>query len=749
MKKAYLTAFFILIAWSTFSFLTMFSLISSQEEYATLINLSGKQRMLSQKIAFDSYLVFDNRKDKKEELKQLLQEMKDDYSFISNHLPSTYLHDYYFASKGLDQEVKNYFDLIDNFLVEPTQSNLILLTQKSEKILSKLDEAVEIFEQESATIVYNLQRREFLIFIGTLFTLVLEAFIIIKPMIISNEEYLKRLKKEIEEQTKEIQIFAKVFENSHDGMMITNEQGLIVKVNNAFTTITGYDKDEVIGKSSKLLKSNKHDASFYKEMWDRITSKGIWSGEIINQRKNGKEIFENLIITKIIHKDETYFIGVFSDISEKVSYIKEVDYLANHDKLTGLLNRNAIFERIDNTIAYSEDNSMVLLIIDLDNFKVINDFMGHSMGDILLKEFSKRFLESLEQSDSLGRIGGDEFMVMIENTNNIGHENIIIEKLIHRLEEPVYIGSQTLHLSASIGVVRYPNSYKDTDNSAYDLVSKADLAMHRAKELGKNQVIYYDDTLADNVSTKLKVEQNLKEAISNNELELYLQPKVDLATGKIMGAELLVRWVHNGELIMPDDFIPIAEETNLILSIDQWVARESIRILEQLHEAGYDQLTLAFNLSGRSFSDEKAMDQILNLLYESRKAEYFEIEVTEGVFISSMHLATKLIKKIQSLGISVSLDDFGTGYSSFSYLSQIPFDTIKIDRSFVSKIDLMKQRVLTEAIISFSNVLNMKIIAEGIENEEQLTWLQEQHCQYGQGYLFSKPIPFNKFKQLL
>lgn len=750
LAKAYWLAFTILAAWSTFAFFTMSTLIESQEKYGTLINLSGKQRMLSQKCAYYSHLQFHN-KTHRDELELLVKNMQSDHAFILSNLPSAELSEFYLTKNGLDGAVKNYFHLLNNFLIDPSEENLAFITQSSQPLLKRLNQAVSIFERENQEIIIKLHDRELFIYLGTLLTLILEALFIIKPMIVSNKEYLKRLEEEVERQTKDIQIFEKIFEHSHEGMVITDKNKLILNVNDAFTEITGYSKAEAIGNTPKMLKSGMHDKKFYEEMWNKIDRDAIWSGEIINKKKSDETIFEHLTIIKLFHNNTIYYVSIFSDISEQIHHINELDHLATHDSLTGLLNRSAIVKRIDHAVELAKrtHKGMAVLFVDLDNFKVINDSMGHAVGDMLLKKFAQHLQSCIREADTLGRIGGDEFIILLEAINAKGDEVNIINKIVEVSSRPFLINSHEIFIGASIGVTYYPNETQDEIASGHNLIKQADLAMYKAKALGKNQFAYYSDELADIVTSKMMIEHQLRDAISLNELELYLQPKVDIQTGEIIGAELLLRWNRDGKIIFPDTFISVAEETNLIKQIDLWVAEKSVSILEQMHAQGYRDFSIAFNISGRSFSDKKVMDSILDVLYMSRKEEYIEIEITEGVFIENFIFASQTIKKIKSLGLSLSLDDFGTGYSSFSYLSEMPFDIIKIDRSFISNIHLEKQRTLVEAIIWFSNKLNMKIVAEGVETQEQYDWLKNKKCEFAQGYLLSRPVPLDEFKKLL
>ncbi len=749
LTLTYWIAFSILGLWATFAYYTMHSLIESQKIYGKLINLSGKQRMLSQKIVLHSHLALEHE-ERLSQVHALFGQMQADYRFISTHLTSDATREYYFAADGLDTRINQFFRQVEAFMANPTDEDLQKANKYSFELLQVLDKAVTIFEKENDSIVEGLKRRELYIYIGTLITLLLEAIFIITPMIRLHENNMQKLEEEVKKRTKELQIFARIFENSREGMVITDHEENIINVNNAFTNITGYPKEEATGKTPRILSSGQQSKTFYEQMWEAIESKNIWQGEIINKRKDGNDVYENLTIMKIQDEENIRYVSVFTDISERVMHQKVLQYMASHDSLTGVLNRYETIDRINHAIALADriGKNLALLYIDIDNFKLINDSLGHEVGDKLLIKITRRLASAIRESDTLSRVGGDEFVILLESLNGKGDEARDVANISSMFATPVSVDGREFSLGASIGIVFYPDN--DTEPStAQTLLRKADLAMYKAKELGKNRVCYYDEKLEESISSKLLVEHQLKEAISNHELHLYLQPKVDLENGTIYGAEALIRWIREGELIPPSVFIPVAEETNLIKEIDLWVVHESIRLLKLLHEEEKSRISIAINLSGRTFSDGERLDRILDTIRESGMASFIEIEITEGILIENFAIAVQHIQKVKSLGVSLSLDDFGTGYSSFSYLSNLALDTIKIDQSFVRNLEHFKQQVLVESIIAFSKKLGMKVIAEGIETHEQYEWLREHACHYGQGYLVSKPVRFEEFVNIL
>jgi len=749
LSFSYWIAFVILAVWVTIAYFTMHALIESQQTYGTLINLSGKQRMLSQRTALYAHLTTVHRADAAA-LVPMVRMMEEDHAFITAHLTSDRLRAYYFGENGLDGQVRRYIALLEAFVSDPSETQLEKVTAASTPLLVNLNEAVSIFEKENSAIVDALEQRELMVYIGTLLTLLLEAVVIILPMIRLHVNYLGTLEEEVRRQTDEIRIFANMFEHSNEGMIIADEHQIIINVNRAFTEITGYSAEEAVGRPMNFRRSGRHDEAFYAQMWKAITEDQLWQGEIINVGKNGRQLHEHHTIMKLTDGGTLNYVTVFTDETERVHYEEELHYMANHDSLTGMLNRSEILNRLDHAIALADRSrlSLAVVFVDLDNFKLINDSLGHAVGDRLLVEISSRLAQSVRGSDTLGRLGGDEFVILIESLEQRGEERVLLKKLHSMFERPVEIDGRILPVSASLGVVHYPDGERG-GGSAERLIRKADIAMYRAKELGKNQVVYYNEALEAKIHSRLLVKHRLTDAIDNRELELYLQPKIELSSGSICGAEALLRWHRDGETIAPLQFIPVAEEDNLIKKIDLWAAEEAVRLLGMLHAEGYSDLSIALNVSGKTFSDHGMMETMLDIIEKSGMAHHIELEITERVLIENLLFASGIIDKIKAVGAAVSLDDFGTGYSSFSYLGKFPLDSIKIDASFIASLHQPKPKILVEAIISFCDKFGMSVVAEGIETDAQLQWLKEQRCDFGQGYLFGKPLPFGAFKTLL
>lgn len=549
-------------------------------------------------------------------------------------------------------------------------------------------------------------------------------------------------RKQVEE---ELRLAAKVFENSDEGILITNHQGRIVKVNPAFTTVTGYDADEVIGKSPSILKSYKQTVEFYRQMWNKINRDGQWQGEIWNKRKNGDLYLEWLSINAISnqHGKASHYIGIFSDITHRRHAEKQIEIMAHYDALTDLPNRVLLNERLKHDIvdATRHKKWIAVLFLDLDRFKVLNDTLGHFMGDLLLQGVAKRLKQCVRESDTVARFGGDEFVVVLPDFENreaaILHTAEIANKILSELMKPFDLSGNKFMTSTSIGFAFFP---KD-GHSVAELIKNADAAMYHAKAMGRNNYQYYSDTMRKQALTRSNLENDLRSALENNELILYYQAIIDLQTKEIIGFEALLRWNHPKRgLILPDLFIPIAEETGLIVSIGQWVLNEACQQLKQWHLEGRI-IKIAVNLSARQFMQHDLVSSVKYILEVYQlPAQYLELEITESMIMHNMDETTHILKKLKQLGVSISLDDFGTGYSSLTCLKQFPIDVLKIDRSFVRDIlEVHDDRVIVNSIIAIAHHMNLEIITEGIEQAAQADYLKNQGCQFGQGYFFALP----------
>jgi diguanylate cyclase (GGDEF)-like protein/PAS domain S-box-containing protein len=536
----------------------------------------------------------------------------------------------------------------------------------------------------------------------------------------------------------------RVLDQMREGVVITNPEGLIQRVNQSFCEISGYIKEEVLGKSPNLLSSGKHDNKFYEVMWKSITEKGWWHGEIWNRRKSGELYLEWLLISTIYDElgHVENFVAVFSDVTTKKRTEIELARMAHYDELTGLPNRVLGFDRLEQMVqfAHRDNGRFAVLFMDLDRFKAVNDSYGHRAGDMVLKEAAQRFSRCLRTSDSVVRLGGDEFLVLlghIENANDIIH---VSDKIIAAISEPFKMAEGILHqIGTSIGAAIYPNDAVDAET----LVRHADIAMYRAKKAGKNQLILFDTPLQNESLNKSSLEQALRRAIEKREFFMVYQPKLELQEKRLVGLEALVRWrTEDGEVMSPDAFIPAAEEFDLMHRLGKLILEMVCRDYRVLSKQNFILPRVAFNLSVMQFQSAQLENEILSTMRQfGCDPANFAVEITESVAMLDLKDVVSKLEKLRSIGLHIHIDDFGTGYSSLAYLKHLPADLVKIDQAFISElISDPRNRVLVDAAIVIGHSLNMDVIAEGIETEEEYRMLAQMGCDQGQGYLFARPL---------
>lgn len=554
----------------------------------------------------------------------------------------------------------------------------------------------------------------------------------------------------------ELRIAAVAFE-SNESILITDANNIILRVNHAFTEMTGYEAYEVIGQTPKLLKSDVHEKNYYSSMWKTLLSEGKWQGELWNKRKNGEVYPEFLTITAVKNLDGeiTNFVGNATDITRSKAAAAEIESLAFYDQLTSLPNRRLLLDRLKQALLYSarHRDDGAILFLDLDHFKTINDTLGHDTGDVLLQEVAHRLTASVREGDTVARLGGDEFVVMIEGLSEhkaeaAAHIEDIGEKILAALNRPYTLAGKEYQLGCSIGVALFSDHIQSVD----DLLKHADIAMYQAKRSGRNALRFFDPVMQASINARVALEADLKVAINHNQLILYYQPQV-YHNRQITGAEVLLRWKHPTRgMIPPMEFIPLAEETGLIIPIGQWVLKQACEQIKAWENNIVTQnLQLAVNVSAKQFYQPDFVTEVIQVIEQTKiNPDKLKLELTESLVLDDIADAIRKMHQLQSIGVRFSMDDFGTGHSSLAYLTQLPLDQLKIDQSFTRNIcSKHSDAVIAQTIIGMGNNLGMEIIAEGVETEEQRAFLQRHGCPTFQGYLFSRPIPIEAFETLL
>ena len=549
----------------------------------------------------------------------------------------------------------------------------------------------------------------------------------------------------------QLRLHARIFEQSDEAILITDAREKIVSVNPAFTRITGYSADEVIGETPRKFRSGRHDAAFFAKMWERLLGTGYWQGEVWDRRKDG-EIYPKWLSIGSVRdaKGEiTHYFSIFTDITDRKRAEGRIHHLAYFDALTGLPNRVQFNRLADQALMASKrkEGFGAVLFIDLNRFKPINDTLGHVVGDKVLQETANRFRSCLRGADVVCRLGGDEFAVGLFEIASRDHAANVAHKLLAALDDPIVIGGRELKLGAAIGISIFPEDGMDTET----LLRQADIAMYRAKQTGPDGLSFFSEDMNQRAVDRLNLEAGLRRAIDRDELLLHYQPKVSIETGAIIGAEALVRWRHPERgLVPPAEFVPVAEESGLIVHVSNWVLEAACRQIRQWMDEGLPAMHIAVNLSARDFSS--SLPARVRELLERHKigAEWLELEITEGMLMHHTAKVVAMMDEITALGVALSLDDFGTGYSSLSYLKRFPIDTLKIDRSFVISIpDDVDDCAIAGAIVSMSKQLKHNVIAEGVESGDQLAFLKSLGCDEIQGYLFSPPVPAETFAAMV
>lgn len=553
------------------------------------------------------------------------------------------------------------------------------------------------------------------------------------------------------EYEKELEIASIVFKHSSDGILISDKNNKIVSVNKSFEALTGYSKEEVVGKDPKFLSSGWGDKEFYKKMWSELLTNNFWSSNLRDRRKDGSiyEVEQSIICVRDKNNKIINYIAISHDITEAKNREDEIHQLAFYDFLTKLPNAKLFKQEVETYLKSSHYNSeeFAILFLDLDNFKWVNDSLGHQAGDLLLIEMASKLKEIISRDSILSRLGGDEFIILApyENLFTISQ---LANTILETVKEPIKLHDKEVNVSWSIGISLYPQNGENYN----DLLKNADAAMYEAKDKGKNTFRYFNDAMNQDALYRLELDTKLRQAIANNSFFLNYQPKYSYAHKKTIGVEALIRWIDKDfGFIPPDKFIPIAEESNYINKIGSWVIEQSLHDLKIINQKLSFPITMSINVSGKQLEDDGFYDEVKRLLDESGvEPSLVEFEITETSIMQNIQCVIEILKKIKKLGVKLSVDDFGTGYSSMSYLKKLPIDTLKIDREFVKELESdADSKSIVKAIMALAKSLSLQTVAEGVENEEQKDILEIIDCDMLQGYLYSKPLSLDDLVEFL
>ncbi len=543
----------------------------------------------------------------------------------------------------------------------------------------------------------------------------------------------------------------KVFDVTREGIAVTNADIEIEAVNPAFTAITGYTFEDVIGKNPSMLRSERSSDALYRTMWKSIEQRDCWEGEIWNRKKSGAVYPEWLTINAVRNEagEVSEYIGVFTDITRRKADEEKIWHQANYDKLTDLPNRSLLVDRAESALyrARREHTSMALVFVDLDHFKQINDHYGHAAGDDLLVEVAGRIASVLRQSDTVIRLAGDEFIVLMPVVHQVADAGQVAQKVIEALSEPYQLAEHSVTMSASAGIAVFPGDGDDIDT----LLSHADMAMYKAKERGRNLHLFFDKQMNEEARCRNEIEKQLEIAIREGQLVMHYQPVIAFKSNRITHAEALIRWQHPEKgLLMPDAFIPAAEETGLIIPLGEWVIQTVCSQMDIWSETNIHALRICLNISPIQMMHASLDKQLSSVMHAHQAAAgHLDIEMNESVVANGSGLISARLDAMRRLGVHILIDDYGTGFSSMRELNRLPFDGLKIDREFISGVDTDGEKaVLVKTMIDMAHSLNLKVVAEGIETQAEASFLRHHQCDCGQGYLFGRAVPAEQFQDM-
>ncbi|MSR16957.1 MAG: EAL domain-containing protein [Methylococcaceae bacterium] len=623
--------------------------------------------------------------------------------------------------------------------------NITVLIPKFNQIAPELNSQESISQPNVRLVIDGVHKN------GTIFPI---EFTIGRPIYANKRQWLVIIR-DISERKKfeqGLRLMANIFEGSSDAIVITDNLNQIIDTNKAFTTITGYEKNNVIGVYPSFLNSDKHPNNFYYKLYRTLLKTGVWCGEVWSKHKNNEvfPIWLSIYTVKNENNLTIHFVGIFSNITARKAVENQLKQLAHYDLLTGLANRAQFIERLKWSIDISkrDGKETALMFLDLDRFKLINDTLGHQAGDELLIEVARRLTANVREVDTVSRLGGDEFTVVLNGIKSPEEAGFVSRNLLKALAVPVFLEGQEVFISSSIGIAIYPID----GASVNELVKNADTAMYHAKEQGRNNYQYFSSGMNQKVLDELEMETNLRQALKNNEFSLRYQPQFNLRTRELIGLEVLLRWEHPKlGFISPSIFIPHAEKNDLIISIGEWLLRTACERSVGWQKSGLKPVRISVNLSGMQLKQGDFINKVTQILTETKLLPTFlEFELSEGVLVNDTEVTTSVLTELKEMGIRLSIDDFGTGYSSLSYLKRLPIDSLKIDQSFIQDISTdMDDNAIASTIITMAHNLRLTVIAEGVETQEQIDILCEKNCDEVQGYFFSRPLTEENMCKLL
>lgn len=554
----------------------------------------------------------------------------------------------------------------------------------------------------------------------------------------------EHMRQELQERETELRLAASVFTRTHDSVVITDAENRIINVNDSFTRITGYSRDEVLGKNPSILKSGRQPTEFYQAMWQSLIENDQWRGELWNRNKQGEvyAALTNISVVRDSDGDIHHYIGLSADITVLKTHEYDLERIAHYDPLTGIPNRMLLADRIAQSITHTQraNNLMAICYLDLDGFKPVNDLYGHETGDKLLIEISQRIRDCLRAGDTVARIGGDEFVLLLLDLHDFRECESILTRMLSKVAEPLLIDIHTVSVSASLGLTLYPNDQADADM----LMRHADQAMYVAKQSGKNRYHLFDQELDRLASTRRETLSQIETGLKNNEFVLFFQPKVNMRHGQVLGAEALIRWQHPQRgLLSPAHFLPDIEGSDLVITMGNWVLARALDHLEQWWQAGLE-IKVSINIAPRQLLDRNFIDCLKTgfAAHPNLSPGCLELEILETAALEDIAQVTKLMTECQQFGVCFALDDFGTGYSSLTYLKALPAETLKIDQSFIRDILCDPEDLaIVAGIINLSSAFNRQVIAEGVETDEHGLQLLKLGCEAAQGYGIAKPMP--------